>query len=111
MEYWAKTLQAAVIGIRSVGAIFNPILLRGTDWTGTTGFVSATFDALAAITDSGGSQGLLIFDIQKYLDTGTGTSSECISSYITEAFAPAAQWLRCHGRQALLVSPIISISD
>ncbi len=89
---------------RSAGALFNPILLRGTDWTGTTAFVPATFDALANITDSGASQGLLIFDIQKYLDAGTGTSTECISSYITDAFAPAAQWLRCHGRQALLVS-------
>ncbi len=94
---------------RTAGAIFNPILLRGTDWTGTTGFVPATFEALAGITDSGGSQGLLIFDIHKYLDAGTGSSTECISSYITEAFAPAAQWLRCHGRQALLVS--LSILD
>jgi endoglucanase len=88
---------------RAAGASFQVILLRGTDWTGTTGFVPATAEALGNITDVGGSKDLLIFDIQKYLDDGTGQSTECISSYLTQDFGPAAQWLRCHGRQALLV--------
>jgi len=99
---WAKTLQSAVNSIRNAGALLQVILLRGTDWTGTTGFVPATAEAIANITDVGGSKDLLVFDIHKFLDDGTGQSTECISSYITEDFAPYAQWLRCHGRQALL---------
>jgi endoglucanase len=66
--------------------------------------VPATANALAAITNPDGPIGKLIFDFQKYLDSGTGTSAECVSSYLTEDWEPAAQWLRCHGRQALLVS-------
>jgi endoglucanase len=66
--------------------------------------VPTTFEALANVADSEGSTGLLTFDIQKYLDDGTGSSAECISSYITEAFAPASQWPRCHGRHDLLVN-------
>ncbi|KAE9378464.1 glycoside hydrolase family 5 protein [Stipitochalara longipes BDJ] len=103
IQTWATTLQAAVSAIRTAGAISQFILLRGSDWTGTTSFVPATATALAAITNPDGPIGKLIFDFQKYLDsTGAGTSAECTSSYITDAFAPAAQWLRCHGRQALV---------
>jgi endoglucanase len=88
---------------RTAGAISQFILLRGYDWTGTTSFQAASGNALAAITNPDGPIGKLIFDFQKYFDSGTGTSAECVSSYITDGFAPAAQWLRCHGRQALLV--------
>lgn len=88
---------------RSAGASSQIILLRGTDFTGTTGFVSATFDSLATIKDTKNSTDLLMFDIQKHLETGTGKTTGCTTSYVTEAFTPAAQWLRCHGRQAVLV--------
>ncbi|PMD44759.1 glycoside hydrolase family 5 protein [Hyaloscypha variabilis F] len=99
---WATTLQLAVDAIRTAGAISQFILLRGSDWYGTIGFVPATANALAAITNPDGPIGKLIFDFQKYLDSGTGTSAECVSSYLTEDWEPAAQWLRCNGRQALL---------
>jgi hypothetical protein len=89
---------------RTAGAISQFILLRGYDWTGTTTFASASATALATVTNPDGPIGKLIFDFQLYLDYyGTGASSDCVSSHITDAFAPAAQWLRCNGRQALLV--------
>jgi len=63
--------------------------------------------ALAGVTNPDGSTTNLVFDIHKYLDSdGSGTSTTCVDSYISSAFAPLAQWLRCNGRMALLVSGI-----
>jgi endoglucanase len=60
--------------------------------------------ALATVTNPDHSTTKLVFDIHKYLDSdGSGTSPECTDNYISEAFEPLAQWLRCNGRMALLV--------
>ena len=32
--------------------------------------------------------------------TRSGTNTECVTNNIDNAWAPLAQWLRCHGRQA-----------
>ena len=88
------------------------ILLPGTDYASVEYIVSdGSAAALSTVTNPDGSYTNLIFDIHKYLDSdGSGTSSTCVDSYISVAFAPLAQWLRCNGRQALLVNfPISSI--
>jgi len=78
------------------------ILLPRNDWTSAQTFVSdGSGPALSTVTDPDGSFTNLGFDVHKYLDSGTHI--ECVDSYISTAFAPLAQWLRCNGRQALLV--------
>ncbi|CZR53178.1 uncharacterized protein PAC_03056 [Phialocephala subalpina] len=77
------------------------ILLPRNDWTSAQTFESdGSGPALSTVTDSDGSFTNLGFDVHKYLDSGTHI--ECVDSYISTAFAPLAQWLRCNGRQALL---------
>ena len=50
-----------------------------------------------------GSTTNLIFDIHKYLDADNqGSSTECITNNIADAFAPLATSLRNAKRQALL---------
>jgi endoglucanase len=96
---------------RTAGATSQFILLRGYDWAGTTTFAAESANALAKITNSNGPIGKLLLDFQLYLDYyGTGASTNCVSSHITDALEPAAQWLRCNGRQALLVRSIMTES-
>jgi hypothetical protein len=65
-------------------------------------FVSnGSADALNAVTNPDGSITNLVFDVHKYLDSdNSGTHPECVTNNIDNAFAPLAQWLRCHGRKA-----------
>lgn len=100
---WAITVQEAVTAIRNAGATTQIILLPGTNYASAAFFVSTSAPALSAITNPDGSTTSLVFDIHKYFDQdGSGTNAECVSNWIDGAFAPLAQWLRCHGRQAFL---------
>ena len=80
------------------------ILLPGSDFSSAQLFVSdGSFDALSAVKNPDGSITNLIFDIHKYLDTDNrGSSTECITNNIADAFAPLANTLRNAKRQALL---------
>ncbi|GJE86575.1 glycoside hydrolase family 5 protein [Phanerochaete sordida] len=99
---WAQSVQAAVTAIRNAGATTQLILLPGNNWTSAETFVSnGSADALSKVTNPDGSVTNLIFDVHKYLDSdNSGTNTECVTNNIDNAWAPLAQWLRCHGRQA-----------
>ncbi|KAG8942778.1 hypothetical protein FRC00_011636, partial [Tulasnella sp. 408] len=98
----AGLMQAAVNGIRSIGAT-NLILVEGTSWTGawswTTGSGNAA--AFAGFTDPGNN---LAIEMHQYLDTdGSGTSGTCVSSTIgAERIADATAWLKNNGFKGFL---------
>ncbi|KAF8313040.1 cellulase-domain-containing protein, partial [Clavulina sp. PMI_390] len=100
---WAETVQLVVTAIRNAGATYQTILLPGNDWTSAGTFISdGSAAALSTVTNPDGSFTNLIFDVHKYLDSdNSGTSAECVTDNIADAFAPLAAWLRCNGRQAL----------
>jgi len=100
---WAETVQAAVTAIREAGATTQMILLPASNYTSAQWFVeTGAGDLLRNVTNPDGSTTNLIFDVHKYLDIdNSGTHSNCVTDNIAEAWAPLAQWLRCHGRQAL----------
>ena len=91
---------------RKAGAISQIILLPGNDYSSATLFVSdGSAAALSKIKNLDGSVTNLVFDVHQYLDAdGSGTSPDCLGDSINSTFGPLAQWLRCNGRQALLVS-------
>jgi endoglucanase len=93
---------------RNAGATSQIILLPGNDWTSAESFVSdGSGPALATVTNPDGTTKNLVFDVHKYLDSDeSGTSTDCVDNYISKAFEPLAQWLRCNGRMALLVSDL-----
>ncbi|CAK5272164.1 unnamed protein product [Mycena citricolor] len=99
---WAGSVQAAVTAIRKAGATTQIILLPGDNWTSAQTFVSnGSADALNKVVNPDGSITNLIFDVHKYLDyDNSGTNAACVTNNIQTAWAPLAQWLRCHGRQA-----------
>lgn len=88
--------------IRSAGATSNLILLPGNDYTGAGTFISdGSGPALLNVTNPNGTTDGLIFDVHKYLDSdNSGTSTECVTNNIDDAFSPLATWLRTNGRQA-----------
>ncbi|KAG8934241.1 Endoglucanase EG-II [Tulasnella sp. 418] len=100
---WATSVQAAVTAIRNAGAK-NPVLLPGNSWTSAEAFVSnGSADALSKVKNPDGTITNIYFDVHKYLDAdNSGTHAECVMNNINNAFAPLAQWLRCHGRKAIL---------
>lgn len=79
------------------------ILLPGTDWAAVWAFTGGSAAAMSTVTNPDGSYTNLVFDVHQYLDSGSGTSSNCITDAISWGFAPLAQWLRCNGRQAFVV--------
>jgi endoglucanase len=82
------------------------ILLPGNNWASAGTFLSdGSATALATVRNPTGDPfANLVFDVHKYLDSdNSGTHADCVDSYISTAFDPLAQWLRCNGRQAFLV--------
>lgn len=100
---WAETVQAVVTAVRGAGATTQMILLPGNDYTSAGSIISdGSAAALLGVTNPDGSTTNLIFDVHKYLDSdNSGTSADCVTNNIADAFGPLAQWLRCNGRQAL----------
>ncbi|KIO31970.1 hypothetical protein M407DRAFT_18995 [Tulasnella calospora MUT 4182] len=99
---WSKTLQKVVTAIRAI-APKHVILLPGIEWAHADTFISSgSAAALDAISNPDGSKTNLIFDIHQWLDkANNGTDPNCVTDNVA-VFAPLAQWLRCHGRQAFL---------
>ncbi|KAI0058138.1 endo-beta-1,4-glucanase [Artomyces pyxidatus] len=100
---WAASVQAVVTAIRRAGATTQLILLPGNNWTSAQTFVSSgSADALNKVRNPDGTKLNLIFDVHKYLDSdNSGSHPDCVTNNIDDSWAPLAQWLRCHGRQAL----------
>ncbi|KAL9614684.1 MAG: hypothetical protein Q9167_000813 [Letrouitia subvulpina] len=103
IDAWAKTCQAAVNAIRQAGATEHYIFLPGNGYTSAGSFVSSgSADALATVTDNGGSSDKLVFEVHKYLDgDNSGKSPECVSNQI-DAFQDLTQWLTQKNRKAIL---------
>lgn len=101
---WAATVQKVVTAIRGAGATSQMILLPGTDYTSAADFIdNGSGAALMAVTNPDGSTTNLIFDVHKYLDAdNSGTTADCVTNNIDDAFEPLATWLRSNNRQAFL---------
>lgn len=80
------------------------ILLPGNDFTGAQTYVSnGSAGNLSRVHNLDGSNTSLIFDVHKYLDAdGSGTSLECVSDHVDDAFRPLAQFLVANNRKAIL---------
>ncbi|KAH8668931.1 glycoside hydrolase superfamily [Xylariales sp. PMI_506] len=101
---WADTVQAAVTAIREAGATTQYISLPGDQYQSAAAIVTdGGGAALSNVTNPDGTTTGLIFDVHKYLDSdNSGTSTECVTDNIDDAFEPLAAWLRGLGRQAIL---------
>ncbi|KIO31975.1 glycoside hydrolase family 5 protein, partial [Tulasnella calospora MUT 4182] len=99
---WAQTLQKVVTAVRAI-APKHVILLPGIEWAHADTFISSgSAAALDAISNPDGSKTNLIFDLHQWLDKpNNGTDPYCVTDNVP-VFAPLAQWLRCHNRQAFL---------
>ena len=99
---WAATVQAAVTAVRGAGAR-NTLLLPGSTFASAGTLPTEAGPALLKVTNPDGTTDGLVFDVHKYLDAdGSGTSPECTTNNIADAFAPLATWLRANKRQALV---------
>lgn len=80
------------------------ILLPGNSWQSAATFLNdGSADALEQVRNPDGTSTNLIFDLHKYLDSdGSGSHAECVDDFITSAFEPVAEWLRCKGRKAFI---------
>ena len=97
-EQWASAAQAAVNGIRSVGAT-NVILAPGNAWTGAWSWGGlgnyGTSNAVAMLKLVDPADNML-FEVHQYLDsTSGGSGTDCASKTIgSERLAVFVKWLR-----------------
>ena len=100
-DLWAETVQAAVTAVRQAGAQ-NMLLLPGSTFSSAGTLPTEAGPALLRVTNPDQTTDGLVFDAHKYLDAdGSGTSTQCVTNNIDDAFAPLAKWLRANKRQAL----------
>lgn len=104
-ETWVSAANAAIKAIRATGA-GNTITVPGNAWTGAwawnqTWYGTANAVAMLGVTDSANN---MLLEVHQYLDPdSSGTATSCVSASIgTERLAGFTQWLRDHGRRALL---------
>ena len=104
MYKWAESCQLAINEIRATGARSQLILLPGNNYTSAGAWLNSSADALMTVKDTDGSTDKIIFDLHKYLDADNSGNPDdpCVTNNIEDAFAPVAQYLRCHGRQGML---------
>ncbi|KAJ3144544.1 hypothetical protein HK101_002652 [Irineochytrium annulatum] len=104
-QTWFGVAQGTINAIRATGA-GNKIVVPGNCFTGAHSWVSGYCDpgisnaqAALAITDP---KNNYIFDMHQYLDTDfSGTHTDCVQNG-PAVMADATNWLRAHGKQALL---------
>lgn len=103
INIWAQTVQAAVTAIRNAGATTQMILLPGNNWTSAATYVSdGSADALGNVTNPDGSTTNLILEVHKYSDSdNSGTSQQCVTNNIADAFGPLADYARAKKRLVL----------
>ncbi|KAF3763847.1 family 5 glycoside hydrolase [Cryphonectria parasitica EP155] len=99
---WAETVQAVVTAIRAV-APDHTLLLPGSSYSSAETLPTEAGPYLLNVTNPDGSTDNLLFDVHKYLDSdNSGTSTECVTNNVDDAFSPLATWLRENNRQAIL---------
>ncbi|KAH8819393.1 glycoside hydrolase family 5 protein [Xylogone sp. PMI_703] len=83
--------QAAINGIRAVGATSQYIFVEGNSYTGAWTWTQVN-DNMKALTDPSNK---IVYEMHQYLDSdGSGTSDVCVSSTIgAERVTSATQWL------------------
>jgi len=101
--------QAAITGIRSIGANSQYITPEGSSWTGawtwttavdpTTGLTNG--NTMGALVDP---QNKLIYQMHQYLDSdGSGTSATCVNNTIfANRLVAATTWLRTNKKQGII---------
>lgn len=105
-DMWAKSANAAISAIRSIGAQ-QLILVPGTRWTGGHSWAradkwgSSNADAMMKIVDPSDN---IAFEIHQYLDSDfSGTNEQCVSASIgSETLMSVTNWLRSNGHKAFL---------
>lgn len=94
-----KLNQAAIDGIRSVGASSQYIFAEGNAWTGAWTWVDQN-DGMKALSDPADK---IIFDMHQYFDANGGSSQTCVNSTIgQERVTSATQWLRTNGKLGII---------
>lgn len=104
-EQWVSAANAAIQGIRSVGAT-NHIHVPGNGWTGAHAWTKGGYGtpnavAMLAIEDPADNYA---FEVHQYLDGDSGGKvGTCVSTTIgTERMANFIAWLREHGKRGFL---------
>ncbi|RDW71740.1 hypothetical protein BP5796_07774 [Coleophoma crateriformis] len=92
--------QAAIDGIRGVGATSQYIFAEGNSYSAAW-FWNTTSDALKALVDP---QDKLVYEMHLYLDSdNSGTSTTCYTSTVgVDRIVGATQWLRNNGKLGVL---------
>lgn len=102
---WAPIAQAALIAIRSVGAM-QMVLVPGTKWSGAHAWLAkdgelSNAEAVGTIKDPAQN---IVFEVHQYFDSNTsGTSPTCVSENIgVSRLTEFTQWLKKTGHKGFL---------
>jgi endoglucanase len=91
--------QAAINGIRSVGATSQYIFVEGNAWTGAWTWVDIN-DSMKSLTDP---EDKIIFEMHQYFNDNGGNSITCMSPTIgAERVVSATKWLRTNGKLGVI---------
>ena len=98
---WAETAQKVVTAIRDTGAIAQPIILPGSNWTHLINF-EEWYPYLKGIHNPDGSTTGLIFDLHHYMDSDdSGRNAECVVNTL-DSFVMVQKILFTDKRQAIV---------
>lgn len=104
-EQWVSAANAAIAGIRSVGAT-NTIVVPGNAWTGAHAWSASYYGtpnavAMLAIDDPADK---VLFEVHQYLDSSSGgKEGSCVSPTIgSERLAGWIDWLRANGKKGFV---------
>ncbi len=105
-EQWAGAAQAAITGIRSVGAK-NVIMAPGNGWTGawswtqTGNYGTPNSVAMLKLNDPANN---MVFEVHQYLDSNSGgQSAECASATIgSQRLVAFVKWLRDNNKKGFI---------
>jgi endoglucanase len=92
--------QAAINGIRGVGATSQYIFAEGNSYSAAS-YWNTTSDAMKTLTDP---QNLLVYEMHQYLDSdNSGTSTDCVSTTVgVDRVIGATAWLRANNKIGVL---------
>jgi endoglucanase len=104
-EQWLRAANAAIAGIRAVGAN-NLILVPGNGYTGAWTWSSDWYgtpnaQVMLGIRDP---NNWYMFDVHQYMDSnGSGTTENCVSTVVgAERLQAFTTWLRANNKKAIL---------
>ena len=92
--------QAAIDGIRAVGATSQYIFVEGNAYTGAWSWTDNN-DNMSQLTDT---EDKIVYEMHQYLDSdSSGTSETCVSSTIgKERLESATQWLKDNSKKGFI---------